>query len=106
MTDRALSGGSAKRRYLPIHERDDEIGAREVPPHDAEQGSRDHGVVLGHQDPVHDRWRELRRLEPADGATWTAIDGRIDAVLSAIRDSQPDPETEKQALNDLLTALR
>jgi hypothetical protein len=41
-----------------------------------------------------------------DGPTWTAIDGRIDAVLTAIRDANPDPTMETQNLNDLLTALK
>ena len=45
-------------------------------------------------------------LQPIDGATWTAIDGRIDAVLTSIRDTNPDPTTEKQALGDLLAALK
>ena len=45
------------------------------------------------------------RLKAADDATWTAIDGRIDAVLTAIRDPHPDLATESQALNDLLAAL-
>jgi hypothetical protein len=46
------------------------------------------------------------KLEAMDGATWTAIDGRIDAVLTAVRDANPDAATETQALNDLLTALK
>jgi uncharacterized membrane-anchored protein len=46
------------------------------------------------------------RLQPINETTWTAIDGRIDAVLTSIRASHPDPATETQALNDLLTALR
>lgn len=45
-------------------------------------------------------------LQPMDGTTWTAIDGRIDTVLKALRASSPDPATEKQALDDLLTALK
>jgi uncharacterized membrane-anchored protein len=45
-------------------------------------------------------------LKATDEATWTAIDGRIDAVLTAIRDTNPDPGTETQGLNDLLTALK
>jgi hypothetical protein len=55
----------------------------------------------------------FRRYDRADecggqvpGATWTAIDGRIDVVLTSIRDANPSPTTEIQALNDLLTALR
>jgi uncharacterized membrane-anchored protein len=46
------------------------------------------------------------KLQPMDDTTWTAIDGRIDEVLTSIRDNSPDPATEKQTLNDLLTALR
>ena len=46
------------------------------------------------------------RLEAIDSATWTAIDGRIDAVLSSIRDAHPDAATETQTLNELLTALK
>jgi hypothetical protein len=46
------------------------------------------------------------KLQPMDGSTWTAIDGRIDAVLTALRAGTPDPTNEKNALNDLLTALR
>ena len=46
------------------------------------------------------------KLQAADESTWTAIDGRIDAVLTAIRDASPDPATETQALNELLTALK
>lgn len=45
-------------------------------------------------------------LQPMDDTTWTAIDGRIDAVLTAIRDTNPDPTTEKQTLGNLLTALK
>jgi len=45
------------------------------------------------------------RLEAMDGTTWTAIDGRIDAVLTSVREVNPDPSTETQALGDLLTAL-
>jgi len=47
-----------------------------------------------------------RCLQPTDDATWTAIDGRIDTVLTALRDSDPDAVTERQALDDLLTALK
>lgn len=44
-------------------------------------------------------------LEPMDEDTWTAVDGRIDAVLTSIRAASPDPATETHALDDLLTAL-
>jgi uncharacterized membrane-anchored protein len=46
------------------------------------------------------------KLQPMDDATWTAVDGRIDTVLTALRDGSPNPATEKHALDDLLTALR
>ena len=45
-------------------------------------------------------------LQPMDATTWTAIDARIDAVLTAIRDANPDPAIEEQTLGDLLTALK
>jgi uncharacterized membrane-anchored protein len=45
------------------------------------------------------------RLQPIDDTTWTAIDGRIDTALTTLRASTPDLATEKQALNDLLSAL-
>jgi hypothetical protein len=32
--------------------------------------------------------------------------GRIDTVLTALRDPRPDAVTERQALDDLLTALK
>ena len=46
------------------------------------------------------------KLQAIDATIWTAIDGRIDAVLTSIRDTHPDTATETQALNDLLVALR
>ena len=46
------------------------------------------------------------KLQPMDDATWTAIDGRIDTVLTALRDPHPDAATERQALDGLLTALK
>lgn len=45
------------------------------------------------------------RLQAVDAATWSAIDGRIDAVLTAVRATHPDPTTETRALDDLLAAL-
>lgn len=44
-------------------------------------------------------------LKPKDKAGWTALDDRIDAALSAVRKPEPDQATEKQALDDLLTAI-
>jgi uncharacterized membrane-anchored protein len=46
------------------------------------------------------------KLETLDEGTWTAIDGRIDAVLTSVRNANPDPATETQTLNDLLNALQ
>ncbi|MCP9276470.1 COG4705 family protein [Mycolicibacterium arenosum] len=46
------------------------------------------------------------RLQAQDSETWTAIDGRIDAVLTAIRDASPNQATETQTLNDLAAALK
>ncbi|BBZ30164.1 hypothetical protein MMAD_44590 [Mycolicibacterium madagascariense] len=45
------------------------------------------------------------RLQALDATTWTGIDGRIDAVLTSIRDANPDPATETRALDDLRSAL-
>jgi hypothetical protein len=45
------------------------------------------------------------RLKPRDKAAWTALDGKIDTVLRAIRATSPDPAAEKAALNALLDAL-
>lgn len=44
-------------------------------------------------------------LEALDRATWTAIDGRIDAVLTAIRSSNPTTDAQTSALDTLLEAL-
>lgn len=41
-----------------------------------------------------------------DGSTWSAIDGRIDAVLTAIRDPDPDPSVETKVRDDLEIALK
>jgi uncharacterized membrane-anchored protein len=46
------------------------------------------------------------RLKPMDSATWTVLDGQIDSVLKALRSPTPDPATEIQALNTLLTSLQ
>jgi uncharacterized membrane-anchored protein len=51
-------------------------------------------------------WDEAQpKLQPMDDATWTAIDNRIDTVLTAMRESNPDPTTEEQVLKELLMAL-
>ncbi len=52
-------------------------------------------------------WDEAQpKLEAIDSTTWTAIDGRIDAVLSSIRDAHPDRAAETSSLSDLLIALQ
>lgn len=64
------------------------------------------GASAGAKD-LETAWDDAQpKLEAIDSATWTAIDGRMDAVLSAIRDAHPDSAAETQALNDLLTALK
>jgi hypothetical protein len=40
-----------------------------------------------------------------DRTAWTLLDGRIDAVLKALRATRPDRTTEEQALAALLTSL-
>ncbi|MBC2644561.1 MULTISPECIES: hypothetical protein [unclassified Rhodococcus (in: high G+C Gram-positive bacteria)] len=45
-------------------------------------------------------------LRPMDGAAWKVLDGRIDAVLQAVRAGKPDPAAESQTLTALLTALQ
>jgi len=44
-------------------------------------------------------------LQPKDCQAWTFVDQRIDPVLSAVRDNNPDPATEDQALQTLLTTF-
>ncbi|SNQ50135.1 putative integral membrane protein (Partial match) [Frankia canadensis] len=45
------------------------------------------------------------KLKPLDSNAWTFLDGRIDDALTALRASNPDPATEKQALTALSTSL-
>jgi uncharacterized membrane-anchored protein len=45
-------------------------------------------------------------LQPMDDTGWTVLDGQIDKVLTSLRASQPDPGTEKQTLDTLLTSLK
>ena len=45
------------------------------------------------------------RLEPLDKQAWSALDGEIDAVLTAVRSTSPDPATETATLQTLLTSL-
>ncbi|HEV7536679.1 MAG TPA: hypothetical protein VGP90_13655, partial [Acidimicrobiia bacterium] len=49
--------------------------------------------------------RAQSRLQRQDPATWTDLDGKIDAVLRALRATTPSPDTERAALNRLLTAI-
>lgn len=45
------------------------------------------------------------RFKSRDTSTWTALDGKIDKVLRAIRATSPDPTGEKAALTALRDAL-
>jgi hypothetical protein len=45
------------------------------------------------------------RLKPRDTSAWHDLDDKIDAVLRALRSTQPDPGSEKATLNTLLDAL-
>ena len=45
------------------------------------------------------------RLKPKDPATWHDVDDKIDAVLRALRSTQPNPPTEKATLTTLLSTL-
>lgn len=44
-------------------------------------------------------------LEPIDQTAWTFLDSEVDAVLTAIRSSNPDATKEQDALNALITSL-
>jgi uncharacterized membrane-anchored protein len=44
-------------------------------------------------------------LQPKDCQAWTFVDQRIDPVLSAVRNNNPDPATEDQSLHTLLIAF-
>ncbi len=44
-------------------------------------------------------------LRPADCRAWTYVDQQIDPALTAVRASQPDPQSEEASLGQLLTAL-
>ncbi len=46
------------------------------------------------------------RLQPMNPNAWGYLDGKIDRALKAVRTADPDPNSETQALNDLLDALR
>jgi uncharacterized membrane-anchored protein len=45
------------------------------------------------------------RLQRQDPATWTDLDGKIDTALRALRAKTSNPDTERAALNTLLTAI-
>jgi uncharacterized membrane-anchored protein len=64
------------------------------------------GAVLRVKD-LETAWDDAQpTLQSADEVTWTAVDGRIDAVLKAVRDTAPDASTEKQTLIELSSALQ
>lgn len=44
-------------------------------------------------------------LEPLDETGWSSLDGQIDAALTAVRASHPDPKSEQAALTSVLTSL-
>lgn len=44
-------------------------------------------------------------LRPRDEQAWGFLDGEVDDVLSAVRDSSPDPAAEQDAVDALLTSL-
>ena len=46
------------------------------------------------------------RLQPMNPNAWGYLDGKIDRALKAVRTANPEPDSEKQSLNDLLDALR
>lgn len=45
------------------------------------------------------------RLKPKNEAEWTKVDGKIDTVLRELRSTNPNPATEKAALQALLSVL-
>lgn len=45
------------------------------------------------------------RLKPRNGAAWTLVDGKIDTVLRELRSTNPNPVSEKAALEALLAIL-
>jgi uncharacterized membrane-anchored protein len=45
-------------------------------------------------------------LQPMNPDIWTTLDGQIDTALHAVRAGNPDPATERQALDALLSSLR
>jgi uncharacterized membrane-anchored protein len=45
------------------------------------------------------------RLEPLDEQAWASMDAEIDAVLSAVRSTSPEPAAPAHALQTLLTSL-
>ncbi len=48
---------------------------------------------------------DLPKLQPLDQTAWTLLDGKIDAVLKALRAKAPNPNAEQDALNALLQTL-
>ncbi|OYD67629.1 putative membrane-anchored protein [Rhodococcus sp. OK302] len=72
------------------------------------------GVQAGSQSDAKSKVKELETtwddnqstLQPLDAAGWSALDARIDKVLSAVRAGNPDTSTETATLTALLAALR
>lgn len=70
-------------------------------------------VIAGDQTGARSRIADLETawdddqptLQPLDDTAWTVIDGQIDTALKSVRASNPDPATEKDALNTLLDTL-
>jgi hypothetical protein len=68
--------------------------------------TRDQTGATARVDDLEVTWDNAEaHLRPRDGAAWTAVDGKIDKVLRALRATSPNPNTEKAALTTLLTAL-
>ncbi|MDQ6947083.1 MAG: hypothetical protein M3256_12660 [Actinomycetota bacterium] len=48
---------------------------------------------------------DVPKLQHLDPAAWTALDGKIDLALKAVRAKTPDPVAEKDVLSALIAAL-
>lgn len=57
-------------------------------------------------DDLEFQWDQAQSVLKAKNPTaWTVVDGKIDTVLRELRSTSPQVESEKAALNDLLTVL-
>ena len=57
-------------------------------------------------DDLETAWDDAEaRLKPRSPSEWNAVDGKIDTVLRELRATDPDPTSEKAALNALLAQL-